>query len=359
LQKNIKRLTDFKEKIMALIKCPECSKEVSDKAAICPNCAYPINQPKQVVSDTKQSEVEDYIKNGEVFLSLKEWDKAYKQFEKATEIAPADWRGWFGLVKVTTFNLTQTFFEYDDLYGFQPTYAHDGVWGEYRYNSDYSSGYSGNGRMNNPEHFSYLKKSLAVANEQDKQKIRKLYNAYGKTLAEMNFDMAKKNIVGGMSYYIVRGYVELIEEYGELIDPAEAKRIISEIECIKIEEEIKRAKETCHKRRLEIADYLEKAKRSSSLDDLKILLSCWAEKVNAEMNNEAYKGNGSFSNMAKENAKKIANQLKAKERLELRDIARMLTNPIFARFLVKALKKKGIVKMLEWYNKNALVVIEN
>ena len=30
---------------MALITCPECGKEVSDKAKMCPNCGYPINDP--------------------------------------------------------------------------------------------------------------------------------------------------------------------------------------------------------------------------------------------------------------------------------------------------------------------------
>ena len=29
---------------MALIKCPECGKEISDKAASCPNCGFPITQ---------------------------------------------------------------------------------------------------------------------------------------------------------------------------------------------------------------------------------------------------------------------------------------------------------------------------
>ena len=29
---------------MALINCPECGKEVSDKAKACPNCAYPVAQ---------------------------------------------------------------------------------------------------------------------------------------------------------------------------------------------------------------------------------------------------------------------------------------------------------------------------
>lgn len=28
---------------MALIKCPECGKEISDQATSCPNCGYPIS----------------------------------------------------------------------------------------------------------------------------------------------------------------------------------------------------------------------------------------------------------------------------------------------------------------------------
>lgn len=32
---------------MALIKCPECGKEISDKAAACPNCGNPMNQQTQ------------------------------------------------------------------------------------------------------------------------------------------------------------------------------------------------------------------------------------------------------------------------------------------------------------------------
>ena len=33
---------------MALIKCPECGKEVSDSAKICPHCGYPLNKNKAV-----------------------------------------------------------------------------------------------------------------------------------------------------------------------------------------------------------------------------------------------------------------------------------------------------------------------
>lgn len=37
---------------MALIKCPECGKEVSDKADVCPSCGYPIKK----VEEKKQKE---------------------------------------------------------------------------------------------------------------------------------------------------------------------------------------------------------------------------------------------------------------------------------------------------------------
>src|SRR5690606_38457087 len=31
---------------MALITCPECSRDVSDQAASCPNCAYPLSRQR-------------------------------------------------------------------------------------------------------------------------------------------------------------------------------------------------------------------------------------------------------------------------------------------------------------------------
>jgi hypothetical protein len=43
---------------MTLIKCPECSRDVSDKAAACPHCAYPVAQtshgrrPVQIIEKT-------------------------------------------------------------------------------------------------------------------------------------------------------------------------------------------------------------------------------------------------------------------------------------------------------------------
>lgn len=34
---------------MALIKCEECGKEISDRAVACPNCGCPVEHKKQIV----------------------------------------------------------------------------------------------------------------------------------------------------------------------------------------------------------------------------------------------------------------------------------------------------------------------
>lgn len=36
---------------MSLVKCPECSKEISDKASICPNCGYPFSNSENNDND--------------------------------------------------------------------------------------------------------------------------------------------------------------------------------------------------------------------------------------------------------------------------------------------------------------------
>lgn len=37
---------------MALIKCPECGKEISDAAESCPNCGYPIKGQQEIYKST-------------------------------------------------------------------------------------------------------------------------------------------------------------------------------------------------------------------------------------------------------------------------------------------------------------------
>ena len=53
---------------MALISCPDCRKQVSDKAVACINCGYPIKEliytimPDNVVENSKKSKVFDRSK---------------------------------------------------------------------------------------------------------------------------------------------------------------------------------------------------------------------------------------------------------------------------------------------------------
>lgn len=40
---------------MALIKCEECGKEISDRAVACPNCGCPVEHKKQIVKKTSHT----------------------------------------------------------------------------------------------------------------------------------------------------------------------------------------------------------------------------------------------------------------------------------------------------------------
>nr|UVY32817.1 MAG: protein of unknown function DUF2116 [Bacteriophage sp.] len=42
---------------MALIKCPECGKEISDKASNCPNCGCPLNEKENLQDTNKKTKV--------------------------------------------------------------------------------------------------------------------------------------------------------------------------------------------------------------------------------------------------------------------------------------------------------------
>ena len=51
---------------MSMIKCPECDREISDKAVSCPNCGCPIKETK---IETEQEKINVRRKNkGEIFI---------------------------------------------------------------------------------------------------------------------------------------------------------------------------------------------------------------------------------------------------------------------------------------------------
>lgn len=55
---------------MALIKCPECGHEVSDKAETCPSCGYEVIQKSWAIQKSICANVSWYIFAGELVLGV-------------------------------------------------------------------------------------------------------------------------------------------------------------------------------------------------------------------------------------------------------------------------------------------------
>ena len=83
--------------------CNHCGTKILIKQDIIHNTTNYNTQhtTNQVINKTiigkEQNEAEDYIRNGNVFLSLGEDFSADKAFKEAIKLNPADYRGWLGL----------------------------------------------------------------------------------------------------------------------------------------------------------------------------------------------------------------------------------------------------------------------
>lgn len=87
---------------MALIKCPECDREISDKAKVCIHCGYPIgelgilNQEKQAEGILHQEEIEKYNKLGDELRLGKDYVAALDNYLKAAELGDPFAQLWAG-----------------------------------------------------------------------------------------------------------------------------------------------------------------------------------------------------------------------------------------------------------------------
>lgn len=96
-------------------KCTQCGSNLqvdsSKEATICPYCGTPfitekaINNYKVEIGSVvvEGVSVETKLNNAETFFKLHgDTDKARELFEEVCDTAPADWRGWWGLARITT-----------------------------------------------------------------------------------------------------------------------------------------------------------------------------------------------------------------------------------------------------------------
>lgn len=149
-------------------KCPNCGANIkideNQKKGICEHCGteyvtediinnyQTINHYNTTQNITKKIygsdrlEADELIHNGDVFISLNEFAKAEEAYNKAIRLNPADWRGWFGIVKCATNNFTN----YTD-----------------------------------KTHLEYLDKAKTVANEKERKEIDELYNPFKKEKEEL------------------------------------------------------------------------------------------------------------------------------------------------------------------------------
>ena len=107
-------------------KCTECGAniQVDDRkdASICEHCKTAFITQKAINNYTsnlyvtqnitkhiygkEQKECEDFLRNGEVFIKLKDWDKAKECFVSATSSNPANYLGWLGIARCLTHDWT-------------------------------------------------------------------------------------------------------------------------------------------------------------------------------------------------------------------------------------------------------------
>jgi len=78
---------------MAMINCPECGKEISDKAAACPNCGCPINGSAATNTD-RSEEAAKFIDLAVKAIQGQNSEQVEKYCQSALEIDPKNYRAW-------------------------------------------------------------------------------------------------------------------------------------------------------------------------------------------------------------------------------------------------------------------------
>ena len=58
---------------MALIQCPECSNEVSEKAVVCPRCGYPLKAATEKGESGADAEIKRLVARGEKIAAIKHY----------------------------------------------------------------------------------------------------------------------------------------------------------------------------------------------------------------------------------------------------------------------------------------------
>lgn len=158
-------------------KCEFCGSEYTTQDVI---NNYQINNNYNTVQYVTKNingnsalEAEEYIKNGDIFISLNDFKKANEAYSKAIELNPADCFAWFGLVKVATRNFT----DFEDI-----------------------------------THYGYYAKAKKVASRKQEEKIDEIYLPY--QTKRKNLEIKKRQESELHEYERQRLYIKLWSGFG-------------------------------------------------------------------------------------------------------------------------------------------------
>ena len=80
---------------MALIKCPECGKEISDRCISCPNCGFPLNESVSIPpAIDKSKEIEKYLGLAVNGIQAENPEQVEKYYELVLEMDPTNSKAW-------------------------------------------------------------------------------------------------------------------------------------------------------------------------------------------------------------------------------------------------------------------------
>lgn len=79
---------------MALIACPECGKEVSDRAFSCPNCGCPISAAQNATEDNSKK-ISNLYDRARKSLEVDDLEHAAEYYKEILDINPDDWEAYF------------------------------------------------------------------------------------------------------------------------------------------------------------------------------------------------------------------------------------------------------------------------
>lgn len=79
---------------MALINCPECGKQISDKAPSCPDCGCPINNA-YVPKEDNSTKLANLYERARKSLEVDDLEHAAEYYKQILDVVPSDWEAYF------------------------------------------------------------------------------------------------------------------------------------------------------------------------------------------------------------------------------------------------------------------------